>query len=53
MNGILALLQAAPAASPSGFWQQNADKILVSVITAVVLPQMSRTCRLMGRENEP
>ena len=37
MSGILALLQAAPAAPPPGFWQQNGDKILVSVITAIVI----------------
>jgi hypothetical protein len=37
MDGILALLQAAPVAPPPGFWEQNRDKILVAVVTAVVI----------------
>ncbi|HEX3526045.1 MAG TPA: SUMF1/EgtB/PvdO family nonheme iron enzyme [Thermoanaerobaculia bacterium] len=38
-NGILALLQTAqatPAATPSGIWASNGDKIIVAVVTTVI-----------------
>ncbi|HSS49608.1 MAG TPA: hypothetical protein VLX28_11750, partial [Thermoanaerobaculia bacterium] len=37
MNGIFALLLAAPGAPPPGLWQQNWDKIVVSIVTAIVV----------------
>ncbi|HEV7508532.1 MAG TPA: SUMF1/EgtB/PvdO family nonheme iron enzyme [Thermoanaerobaculia bacterium] len=47
MNGILALLQAAPTAPPPGFWQQNGDKILVSIITAIVILILSEPIKAL------
>lgn len=41
MSGILALPQGPPAQAPPGFLQQNGDKILVSVVTAIVILTLS------------
>jgi formylglycine-generating enzyme required for sulfatase activity len=47
MDGILALLQAAPAAASSGFWEQNRDKILVGAVTAVVVLILSESIKAL------
>ena len=47
MSGIFALLQAAPAAPPPGFWQQNGDKVLVSIITAIVILILSEPIKAL------
>jgi len=49
MDGILAFLQAAPAAPTPGFWQQNGDKVLVGVITAVVVLLLSEPIKALLR----
>jgi hypothetical protein len=50
MFKIFALLQAAPAAPISGFWQQNGDKIVVSVITAVLVLVFSEPIKALFKE---
>jgi uncharacterized protein YgfB (UPF0149 family) len=47
MNGILALLQAALAAPLPGFWQQNRNTILASIITAVVILILSESIKTL------
>ena len=37
MNGILALLQAAPAVPAPGFWERNWDKIVPPIVTAILI----------------
>ena len=46
MDGILALLQAAPAA-PAGFWEQNREKVVVGVVTAVVVLILSESIKAL------
>ncbi|HEX9945377.1 MAG TPA: SUMF1/EgtB/PvdO family nonheme iron enzyme [Thermoanaerobaculia bacterium] len=50
MSGILALFQAAPAAPAPGFWQQNGDKILVGVITAIVVLILSEPIKALFKK---
>jgi hypothetical protein len=50
MFTIFALLQAAPAAPIPGFWQQNGDKILVSVITAVLVLVFSEPIKALFKK---
>jgi predicted NACHT family NTPase len=47
MSGILALLQGAPAPPASGFWQQNRNAILLSIVTAIVVLILSESIKAL------
>jgi formylglycine-generating enzyme required for sulfatase activity len=50
MDGILAFLQAAPAAPPPGLWDQNRDKIVVGIVTAVLVLILSESIKALLRK---
>jgi|GEM_PF-7036155 len=50
MNGILALLQAAPVAPAPRFWERYWDKIVPSVITAILVLLFSEPIKVLFKK---
>ena len=50
LNGILALLQAAPAAPAPGFWERNWDKIVPPIVTAILVLLFSEPIRALFKK---
>jgi len=50
MNVLFVVLQVVPAAPPSGFWEQNGDKILVGILMFIVTLLLSDLIKALGKK---